>query len=294
MSHIGRALLTLLRRQESVSRRSRLTGFVVGLSLVSVTMSVGGAAAPAVAGPAPGSALVIVFDTSNDPPLLDSTVTRVTGRRSLPEFPPSLDMGCEFDAPPLILQPGQWAIESRQLDLNLVDCTTLIEIGTPADARASASPPEGSAALAAAATRTEASFRIWWEDVVNLAVSGVTAHMRATWDGVCTSNGTGWATDEVLGTTGWSRVFLNHDWGYLNGCTKAQTDSQAKHKNNFFCSPKNIQTNFPDTHVSVSSNGTIAGGNKFTSKVTSSGLTFLPCPPLQRNASLRRDSEGPA
>lgn len=203
-----KALLAMLLRQESVNShrtsRSKLAGFVVALSLVSATLSVGGAAASAqaVAGLAPDPALVIVFDTSNDPPLLDSTVTRVIGRRSLPEFPPSLDMGCEFDAPPLILQPGQWAIESRQLELNLVDCTTLIEVGTPADTRASASPPEGSAAVAATATRTEASFRIWWEDVVNLAVSGVTAHMRATWDGVCTSNGTGWATDEVLGPTG--------------------------------------------------------------------------------------------
>ncbi len=237
----------------------------------------------------------VVFDTSADVPLLHATITRVSGRKTVVLGENAPDDGCEFDFPELVLAPGESAVESRQLELNLEECSTLIAVGTPADAAAPspAIAAEGST-LAVAATRTEASFRVWWEDVANLAVSGVTAHMRATWDGVCTSDGTGWATDEILAVTGWSRVFLNHDWAYVDGCTKAQTDSQAKHKNNFFCYPKNIQTNFPDTHVSVANNGTIAGGNKFSSFVSSSGLTFLPCPPLQRNASLRRDSEVPA
>lgn len=201
---------------------------------------------------------------------------------------------CRFRLPDITISQEERAVMARDVMVNLTKCTTIMEVGTPpATGAAETDDPAGtntyasSPGPASAGIQTEGTFRVWWEDVANLSVSSVKAHMRATYNNTCVSNAAGWGTDNYMGTTGWSQVFLSHSWSYRAVC-KAQTDVAAEHKNNTFCSPKTVNTHFPEVFVWVDQNGTIGGGNQFSSYYSHGGVTWLPCPPLQRNAQLTR------
>lgn len=129
--------------------------------------------------------------------------------------------------------------------------------------------------------------RVWWEDVVNLSVSEVTAHVQTTvnW-GSCVYAGSGWETHDWA-ITGWSMVSNSHWNGPRIGwCTDWASNNSQEHHNHTFCWPKNIHTHFPDTYVGIHVNGYAYGGNQFASYVSHHGWTWFPCPPLQRNAQL--------
>ena len=132
--------------------------------------------------------------------------------------------------------------------------------------------------------RIHTRFRLWWEDIVQLAVSEVNVHMRVRADGSCVSNATGWATQDWA-FTGWSEVSFDHDWTY-NGCEEARTDLEAEHHNHTFCWPKNIHTHYPEAFAFVRKDHIIGGGNVNASHVSHHGWTWLPCPPLSRHAQL--------
>ena len=105
-------------------------------------------------------------------------------------------------------------------------------------------------------------------------------------DGACISpSGSAWRTHD-WSETGWSEVSSSTWASWPEGCRKFQSNVSEEHHNNAFCAPKNIRTHYPDVHVWISGDYFIGGGDQFSSYVSHHDWTWLPCPPLQRNAAL--------
>lgn len=211
----------------------------------------------------------------------------VAGRRG-PE-------GCETKPFELTLQPGgPVSVAMHEVSRNDQTCrsTYVIEHGPAA---APAAPAEHVHADEDTLTpsnhiwRSYARMRIWFEDVAQLAVSEVHAHMRADRDGLFVSNADGWGTQDMA-ETGWSVVSFGHSWGYENVNTQARTTVVAEHHNHTFCWPKNVHTHYPNVFAWVRRDGVIGGGNQNEAFVSHHDVTWLPCPPLSRHGDLHYES----
>jgi hypothetical protein len=204
---------------------------------------------------------------------------------------PTGDGGCTFTIPELTLRPGEHAIAARQVSTNYTDCSTLVEIGTPAS-RAT-TPTDGSreTALAAAtgtadaginATSSSGYYRLWWEDVVNIDVHSVKVNISWVWDGICVGASSGSVNYWWRSGTGWYK-YSNSQWGTSN-CTASRMHSNAEYRNGSFCPWGTVRSRYEDAFVEGRWSGVLTGGIGSTPWTTYPE----PCPHLHYHSELVR------
>jgi hypothetical protein len=262
-----------------------------------------------------GGAQPFVETYDNGAPLANAEIMTVTGRKTG-------DGGCSFEFPDLELAPDDIAIEARQIETNFTDCTTKVEIGTPAatDGQPQSggtsvretikpgapaatrpggiapSPSPGSSATSARsattsgngtsaallATQSTGYWRVWWEDVINLRVHEVKTNVRWSWDGFSC----------VWGYSGWSDYWWLSGTGWAKdssnqalfpSCDLADVTSVAVYRNGAFCWPGTVWSVYDNVRAQGRWDGWLLGS------VTNTYTTYpFACPTLHWHSELRR------
>jgi hypothetical protein len=240
-------------------RTRRTIGIAAVLALAATTQG----AAPATASrstaryPAAGSLA----------PLRNATRSLVHGTRTA--------YGCDFAVPTLRLARHEKAVETRQVMVDLGTCTTIWETGTPTQ------PDDGTSMLTVVAKTTRKSplqrhgkstdpvanpagvgsgyEKGWITDIPGLTVNSVQSNLSWSWNGSCTTGGSGTTDYFWRSGTGWSAPYNNSSTLYPS-CSIQRVGSTADFVNNGFCpSPWSVWAYYRDITVTGWYNGTLTG-----------------------------------
>lgn len=212
----------------------------------------------------------LTFADKGETPLQNPHIVTVTGRRDK-------NGNCGVEQR-VTLQPGQRAVEAREVAVNTGLCEMRFEVGTPSlneishpslisesrEAQYSTrSAPNGIVPFAQpgrpAFTEESAGYMMsWYHDPINYQVNYVKDNTVWHWNGssvlppVYNSENLWWLT-----LTGW--YLASHNWFGTYNSSYSESYTYADFQNGSFCSPYYTDTNYEPNLVAGYANGTLYG-----------------------------------
>jgi hypothetical protein len=241
------------------------------LTLVLVLAAGALVAIPVNAGAAPNPGSTMLRPAAETLPMLaNSTTQLVQGAHNAAG-------GCDFTPPDTLrLQPGQQAIELRQIGIDLTNCTSIYETGTPQEtstadadgttlsavsdpARATGKAPQSPGVQPLSYSGSGSGYeKAWQTDIINLTVNSVQTNVSWSWNYGCTQSGAGSVNYFWRSGTGWEPPYNNGSW-ITRTCDYVWVRSNADYKNTGFCWPNTVYSHYRDIAVAGWFDGGFAG-----------------------------------
>lgn len=208
------------------------------------------------------------------------------------------DGGCDIPPPMLELSPGQDVIAAQQVVVDLNECSTLWQIGTPltddwvdTSGMTHASSPSigdlqtdmASGTITPLATQVSAGYyKAWIVDIINLTVTSVKQNVAWSWTGSCVTSRSADVDTYWRSGSGWEPPY---NTSYLlgdNGCPAKWGTASATFRNTGFCWPNTVYNVYSSIRAEGRANGDLVSGGSATHSGNGG------CAPLTEKYELKR------
>jgi hypothetical protein len=155
---------------------------------------------------------------------------------------------------------------SREIASNLEDCTLVLEtavlsvdeakeFGVADDDASDESKVASSDGLTTNATTTGKYQKLYYEDPPQIDVTSVTARLRWTWTGSCTTWSQHQAAWGWYSSSGWSRTNSWYGYDYANCAYGATTSNTGQYRNGSFCASVDTWNEYYTNYLQGHSDG---------------------------------------